>query len=61
MKIRRPLSYGGATLAHQELASAVITTNHQCFDYQAIAERIPLVVDTRNALRGIQSARVFRL
>lgn len=24
MKIRRPLSYGGSTLAHQELASAVI-------------------------------------
>ena len=24
MKIRRPLTYGGATLAHQELASAVI-------------------------------------
>jgi hypothetical protein len=24
VKIRRPLTYGGATLAHQELASAVI-------------------------------------
>ncbi len=40
---------------------AVITTNHRCFDYQAIAERSPLVVDTRNALRGIQSAHIFRL
>ena len=40
---------------------AVITTNHRCLDYEAIAEKSPLVVDTRNALRGIQSANIFRL
>jgi UDP-N-acetyl-D-glucosamine dehydrogenase len=40
---------------------AVITTNHRCFDYPALAARSPLIVDTRNALRGVQGAHVFRL
>jgi UDP-N-acetyl-D-glucosamine dehydrogenase len=40
---------------------AVITTNHRCFDYQVIADRSPLVVDTRNALRGILGGHIFRL
>jgi UDP-N-acetyl-D-glucosamine dehydrogenase len=40
---------------------AVITTNHRCFDYQVITDRSPLVVDTRNALRGIPGRHIFRL
>jgi UDP-N-acetyl-D-glucosamine dehydrogenase len=40
---------------------AVICTNHRVFDYPAIVERVPLVVDTRNALKGIDSPNIFRL
>ena len=39
---------------------AVVTTDHSAFDYARIAE-LPLVVDTRNALRGISRATVFKL
>ena len=40
---------------------AVICTNHKVFDYQAIVKRFPLVVDTRNALKGIEAGHIFRL
>ena len=40
---------------------AVICTDHNVFDYPGIVERYPLVVDTRNALKGIESKHVFRL
>lgn len=40
---------------------AVITTNHRCFDYETIAKRASLVVDTRNALKGVPGTHVFRL
>ena len=40
---------------------AVITTDHGGVDYRAIVRRAPLVVDTRNALAGIDAAHVFRL
>jgi UDP-N-acetyl-D-glucosamine dehydrogenase len=40
---------------------AVIVTDHRAFDYDAILERSPLVVDTRNALKGRQDPRIFRL
>ena len=43
------------------LDCALITTNHECFDYDAIARQAPLVVDTRNALKGITAAHIFRL
>ena len=39
---------------------AVICTDHTAFDYAAIAKRFPLVVDTRNALKGIQADNIFR-
>jgi UDP-N-acetyl-D-glucosamine dehydrogenase len=39
----------------------VICTNHNVFDYQRIAERYPLIVDTRNALKGIDAPHIFRL
>ena len=47
--------------AGQGIDCAVICTNHGVFDYRGIAERYPLVVDTRNALKGIESKHVFRL
>ena len=40
---------------------AVICTNHRVFDYPAMARRYPLIVDTRNALKGIQADHIFRL
>jgi UDP-N-acetyl-D-glucosamine dehydrogenase len=40
---------------------AVICTNHRAFDYEAIVSRFPLIVDTRNALKGVPGSHVFRL
>jgi UDP-N-acetyl-D-glucosamine dehydrogenase len=40
---------------------AVVVTDHRAFDYAAIAAKFPLVVDTRNALKGLRSPSVFPL
>ena len=40
---------------------AVITTAHEGIDYAEVARRAPLVVDTRNILRGIKATHIFRL
>jgi UDP-N-acetyl-D-glucosamine dehydrogenase len=40
---------------------ALIITDHKVFDYPRMAETFPLVVDTRNALRKIESRKIFRL
>jgi UDP-N-acetyl-D-glucosamine dehydrogenase len=40
---------------------AVICTNHSVFKYREMPTRFPLVVDTRNALKGINADNVFRL
>ncbi|MEQ1573931.1 MAG: nucleotide sugar dehydrogenase, partial [Vicinamibacterales bacterium] len=62
------LDHGGLSLAsvpEREAAAgmdcAVICTNHAVFDYQAMPGRFPLVVDTRNALKGLAAENVFRL
>ena len=47
--------------AGQGIDCAVICTDHGVFDYRGIVGRYPLVVDTRNALKGIESKHVFRL
>jgi len=39
----------------------VIVTDHSAFDYRALVERSPLIVDTRNALRGYTSPKIVRL
>jgi len=39
---------------------AVVATDHAVFDYAAIG-RLPLVVDTRNALAGATAPTIFRL
>ena len=33
----------------------VIVTDHSGFDYRALVEKAPLIVDTRNALKGMVS------
>jgi UDP-N-acetyl-D-glucosamine dehydrogenase len=42
--------------------AVVIATDHDSFDYQAIADDAPLVVDTRNAManRGITSQTIVK-
>jgi UDP-N-acetyl-D-glucosamine dehydrogenase len=40
---------------------AVICTDHTAFDYPGIVKRFPLVVDTRNALKGVAADHIFRL
>ena len=39
----------------------VVVTDHRAFDYSEIVSRANLIVDTRNALRGIPSERIIRL
>jgi UDP-N-acetyl-D-glucosamine dehydrogenase len=39
----------------------VIVTDHRAFDYARIVERAPLIVDTRNALKGNPSEKIVRL
>jgi len=38
----------------------LIVTDHSDYDYQDIVKRSQLVVDTRNATRGIQSSKIVR-
>jgi UDP-N-acetyl-D-glucosamine dehydrogenase len=45
----------------QGIDCAVITTNHRAFDYRAIVEQAPLVVDTRNALKSFTGEHIVRL
>jgi UDP-N-acetyl-D-glucosamine dehydrogenase len=40
---------------------AVIVTDHEAFDYADLVRRAPLVVDSRNALKGITEPHIFRL
>jgi UDP-N-acetyl-D-glucosamine dehydrogenase len=44
-----------------EADCVVIVTDHAAFDYEALVVRSRLIVDTRNALRGIVSANIVRL
>jgi UDP-N-acetyl-D-glucosamine dehydrogenase len=39
----------------------VIVTDHKAFDYRLLVEKAPLIVDTRNALKGVVSAKIVRL
>ena len=46
---------------HTGADCGVIITDHKVFDYAAMVERFPLLVDTRNALKGISKDTIFRL
>ncbi|HTS75736.1 MAG TPA: nucleotide sugar dehydrogenase [Bryobacteraceae bacterium] len=50
-----------ATQAAAQSDCVVIVTDHKAFDYTAIIERAPLIVDTRNALKGQRSPKIVRL
>jgi UDP-N-acetyl-D-glucosamine dehydrogenase len=63
------LRHGGTVTRSQELSAAlqqkpdcaVICTDHTAFDYDALVKSGTLIVDTRNALRGVKAATIFRL
>ena len=62
------LDHGGLTLesvpeldAAKGIDCAVICTNHTVFTYADMPKSFPLVVDTRNALRGMADENIFRL
>jgi UDP-N-acetyl-D-glucosamine dehydrogenase len=40
---------------------AVVCTNNAAFDYPTMPKRFPVVVDTRNALKGVTATNLFRL
>ena len=40
--------------------AVLIVTDHSCYDYPAIVEHSQLVVDTRNATKGIDSPKIVR-
>ncbi len=55
------LLHSVAESAVGEVDCAVICTNHAAFDYAVMPGQFPLIVDTRNALKGHQAPNVFRL
>ena len=55
------LNMTSAPLEDLEQYDAVaIVTDHSSYDYRAIVEQAQLVVDTRNATRGIESGKIVR-
>ena len=46
---------------HKNVDLGVIVTDHKVFDYAAMVDRFPLLVDTRNALKGVTRDYLFRL
>ena len=61
------LHLDGASLRSEPEESAadadcvVIVTDHKAFDYPALVERARLIVDSRNALKGVVSPKIVRL
>ena len=45
----------------READCVVIITDHSDFDYKALLDSANLIVDTRNAMRGIESRKIVRL
>jgi UDP-N-acetyl-D-glucosamine dehydrogenase len=58
---------GGETVQSTTVAAVAgadcvaIVTDHSAFDYESLVRDAALIVDTRNALKGIQSEKIFRL
>jgi len=47
--------------AAADVDCVVIVTDHKAFDYNGLLERAPLIVDSRNVFKGVQSAKLVRL
>ncbi len=46
---------------HEGIDCGVIVTDHKVFDYQAMVTKFKLLLDTRNALKGVTRDSLFRL
>ncbi|MGB9604565.1 MAG: nucleotide sugar dehydrogenase [Bryobacteraceae bacterium] len=64
----RQVVVDGETMQSEDLEEAaaaadcvVIVTDHSSVDYRGLVERAELVVDTRNATRGIRSEKIVKL
>jgi UDP-N-acetyl-D-glucosamine dehydrogenase len=54
----------GIKLTPEEVSScdcAAIVTGHQGVDYRMVLKHIPVLVDTRNVLKGIRSDKIVKL
>jgi UDP-N-acetyl-D-glucosamine dehydrogenase len=40
--------------------AVVIVTDHSSYDYKALVEQSRLIIDTRNATKGIESEKIVR-
>ena len=40
--------------------AVIIVTDHSSYDYRSIVDQAQLVVDTRNATKGIDSPKIVR-
>jgi UDP-N-acetyl-D-glucosamine dehydrogenase len=58
-KPRTEVPFGNALADGFDIA--VITTAHKTFDYDTLVAKSPLILDTRNALKGRPGAHIFRL
>lgn len=58
-EIVRGVDLTASALAEYDLA--VLVTNHTAFDYPWIARHARLILDTRNAFRGIQGRHILKL
>ena len=48
-------------IMHEGVDCGVIITDHKVFDYPAMVRNFKLLVDTRNALKGVTQDNIFRL
>ena len=60
------IRFDGLELCSDDAALAkadcvVIVTDHSGFDYRGLVDKAPLIVDTRNALKGLVSNKIVRL
>jgi UDP-N-acetyl-D-glucosamine dehydrogenase len=60
------IRFDGLELCSDEAAMStadcvVIVTDHSGFDYRSLVDKAPLIVDTRNALKGVVSEKIVRL
>jgi len=46
---------------HDSVDCGVIVTDHKAFDYPGMVKNFKLLVDTRNALKGVTRDNIFRL
>ena len=55
-----PVRIGSEDALADGTGCAVIVTDHDGVDYAEVARRAPVVVDTRNALAGVEGEHIFR-